>query len=62
MTSILDILMDYCFLRGFEYSRLDGSMAFADREENVSVQIRLPLDWLLAESVYSHLTWEMYIE
>lgn len=65
MTSILDILMDYCFLRGFEYSRLDGSMAFADREENVSVQILLPLYWLvsrLAESVYSHPTWEMYVE
>lgn len=36
MTSILDILMDYCYLRGFQYSRLDGSMAYADREENVS--------------------------
>lgn len=36
MTSILDILMDYCFLRGFQYSRLDGSMSYADREENVS--------------------------
>lgn len=38
MTSILDILMDYCYLRGFQYSRLDGSMSFADREENVSAQ------------------------
>lgn len=37
MTSILDLLMDYCYLRGFQYSRLDGSMAYADREENVSV-------------------------
>lgn len=36
MTSILDLLMDYCYLRGFQYSRLDGSMAYADREENVS--------------------------
>uniref|UniRef100_A0A674NJE5 Proliferation-associated SNF2-like protein n=1 Tax=Takifugu rubripes TaxID=31033 RepID=A0A674NJE5_TAKRU len=36
MTSILDILMDYCFLRGFQYSRLDGSMSFADREENIT--------------------------
>ncbi|XP_075872804.1 lymphoid-specific helicase isoform X2 [Nelusetta ayraudi] len=36
MTSILDILMDYCYLRGFQYSRLDGSMAYADREENMS--------------------------
>lgn len=36
MTSILDILMDYCCLRGYEYSRLDGSMSYADRDENVS--------------------------
>lgn len=38
MTSILDLLMDYCYLRGFQYSRLDGTMSYADREENVSVQ------------------------
>jgi len=36
MTSILDILMDYCYLRGYEYSRLDGSMSYSDRDENVS--------------------------
>lgn len=36
MTSILDILMDYCYLRGFQYSRLDGSMSYTDRDENVS--------------------------
>nr|XP_057933194.1 lymphoid-specific helicase isoform X2 [Doryrhamphus excisus]XP_057933195.1 lymphoid-specific helicase isoform X2 [Doryrhamphus excisus]XP_057933196.1 lymphoid-specific helicase isoform X2 [Doryrhamphus excisus] len=36
MTSILDILMDYCYLRGFQYSRLDGSMAYAEREENMT--------------------------
>uniref|UniRef100_A0A665TP94 Proliferation-associated SNF2-like protein n=1 Tax=Echeneis naucrates TaxID=173247 RepID=A0A665TP94_ECHNA len=36
MTSILDILMDYCFLRGFQFSRLDGSMSYADRDENMS--------------------------
>ncbi|XP_069045174.1 lymphoid-specific helicase isoform X2 [Lepisosteus oculatus] len=36
MTSILDILMDYCYLRGFRYSRLDGSMSYADREENIN--------------------------
>uniref|UniRef100_A0A8C2K4Y8 Helicase, lymphoid specific n=1 Tax=Cyprinus carpio TaxID=7962 RepID=A0A8C2K4Y8_CYPCA len=34
MTSILDILMDYCYLRGYEYSRLDGSMSYTDRDEN----------------------------
>uniref|UniRef100_A0A8C4E2Y6 Proliferation-associated SNF2-like protein n=1 Tax=Dicentrarchus labrax TaxID=13489 RepID=A0A8C4E2Y6_DICLA len=36
MTSILDILMDYCYLRGFQYSRLDGSMSYADRDENMT--------------------------
>lgn len=35
MTSILDILMDYCYLRGFQYSRLDGSMSYAERDENM---------------------------
>lgn len=51
--------MDYCFLRGFQYSRLDGSMAFADREENVSVQIPLQLCWVVLLFT-SNL--EMYIE
>uniref|UniRef100_A0A4W6DNU4 Proliferation-associated SNF2-like protein n=1 Tax=Lates calcarifer TaxID=8187 RepID=A0A4W6DNU4_LATCA len=36
MTSILDILMDYCYLRGFQYSRLDGSMSYSDRDENMT--------------------------
>uniref|UniRef100_A0A3B5AIQ6 Proliferation-associated SNF2-like protein n=1 Tax=Stegastes partitus TaxID=144197 RepID=A0A3B5AIQ6_9TELE len=36
MTSILDMLMDYCYLRGFQYSRLDGSMSYADRDENMT--------------------------
>ncbi|KAF4105528.1 lymphoid-specific helicase isoform X1 [Onychostoma macrolepis] len=35
MTSILDILMDYCYLRDYEYSRLDGSMSYTDRDENM---------------------------
>nr|XP_040035048.1 lymphoid-specific helicase [Gasterosteus aculeatus aculeatus] len=35
MTSILDILMDYCYLRGFQYSRLDGTMSYSDRAENM---------------------------
>ncbi|KAJ8359630.1 hypothetical protein SKAU_G00161550 [Synaphobranchus kaupii] len=35
MTSILDILMDYCYLRGYEYSRLDGKMSYTEREENM---------------------------
>uniref|UniRef100_H2L5X0 Proliferation-associated SNF2-like protein n=1 Tax=Oryzias latipes TaxID=8090 RepID=H2L5X0_ORYLA len=36
MTSILDILMDYCYLRSLQYSRLDGSMSYAERDENIS--------------------------
>ncbi|KAG7229909.1 hypothetical protein INR49_009627 [Caranx melampygus] len=36
MTSILDLLMDYCYLRDFQYSRLDGSMSYADRQENMA--------------------------
>ncbi|OXB66978.1 hypothetical protein ASZ78_004642 [Callipepla squamata] len=35
MTMMLDILMDYCYLRGFKFSRLDGSMSYSDREENM---------------------------
>uniref|UniRef100_A0A3B4UXV6 Proliferation-associated SNF2-like protein n=1 Tax=Seriola dumerili TaxID=41447 RepID=A0A3B4UXV6_SERDU len=35
MTSILDILVDYCYLRGFQYSRLDGKMSYTDRDENM---------------------------
>ncbi|KAM4729820.1 lymphoid-specific helicase isoform 2-T2 [Anableps anableps] len=35
MTSILDILMDYCYLRDFQYSRLDGSMPYTERDENI---------------------------
>ena len=36
MTQLLDILEDYMELRGFRYARLDGSMAYTDREEEVS--------------------------
>ncbi|XP_038599606.1 lymphoid-specific helicase [Tachyglossus aculeatus] len=35
MTMMLDILMDYCYLRSFSFSRLDGSMSYAAREENM---------------------------
>uniref|UniRef100_A0A8C3CXQ0 Proliferation-associated SNF2-like protein n=1 Tax=Cairina moschata TaxID=8855 RepID=A0A8C3CXQ0_CAIMO len=35
MTVMLDILMDYCYLRDFKFSRLDGSMSYSDREENM---------------------------
>lgn len=36
MTSILDLLVDYCYLRDFQYSRLDGSMSYTAREENIT--------------------------
>ncbi|XP_019358025.1 PREDICTED: lymphoid-specific helicase isoform X1 [Gavialis gangeticus] len=35
MTMMLDILMDYCYLRDYRFSRLDGSMSYAEREENM---------------------------
>ncbi|XP_048864717.1 lymphoid-specific helicase isoform X2 [Brienomyrus brachyistius] len=35
MTSILDIIMDYCYLRGYLYSRLDGCMRYTERDENI---------------------------
>ncbi|XP_075390482.1 lymphoid-specific helicase [Tenrec ecaudatus] len=35
MTRMLDILMDYCHFRNFKYSRLDGSMSYSEREENI---------------------------
>ncbi|XP_077115151.1 lymphoid-specific helicase [Ranitomeya variabilis] len=35
MTSMLDILMDYCYYRKFKFCRLDGSMSFTERDENM---------------------------
>uniref|UniRef100_A0A8C6ED60 Helicase, lymphoid specific n=1 Tax=Microcebus murinus TaxID=30608 RepID=A0A8C6ED60_MICMU len=35
MTRMLDILMDYCHHRNFNFSRLDGSMSYSEREENM---------------------------
>uniref|UniRef100_A0A8C5QCV1 Proliferation-associated SNF2-like protein n=1 Tax=Leptobrachium leishanense TaxID=445787 RepID=A0A8C5QCV1_9ANUR len=35
MTMMLDILMDYCYYKKFQFSRLDGSMSYAEREENM---------------------------
>ncbi|XP_066478719.1 lymphoid-specific helicase [Tiliqua scincoides] len=35
MTQMLDILMDYCYLRDYQFSRLDGTMSYAEREENM---------------------------
>ena len=36
MTTMLDILGDYCGIRNYKYSRIDGSMEVVDRQENVS--------------------------
>jgi len=35
MTRMLDILEDFCFLRGFEYCRIDGQTTTEDRESSV---------------------------
>uniref|UniRef100_A0A8C2S179 Helicase, lymphoid specific n=1 Tax=Capra hircus TaxID=9925 RepID=A0A8C2S179_CAPHI len=35
MTRMLDILMDYCHFRNFNFSRLDGSMSYSEREKNI---------------------------
>lgn len=35
MTRMLDILADYLHLRGHKFSRLDGSMHFTDRQDNI---------------------------
>lgn len=35
MTRMLDILMDYCHFRDFNFSRLDGSMSYSEREKNM---------------------------
>ena len=36
MTKCLDILGDYLDLKEWSYSRLDGSMPFEDRQENIN--------------------------
>ncbi|XP_062989268.1 lymphoid-specific helicase [Elgaria multicarinata webbii] len=36
MTQMLDILMDYCYLRNYQFSRLDGTMSYAERERNMN--------------------------
>ncbi|XP_040291950.1 lymphoid-specific helicase [Bufo bufo] len=35
MTLMLDILMDYCYYRKLSFCRLDGSMSYSEREENM---------------------------
>lgn len=36
MTKMLDILQDYCWLRKFGFCRLDGSVSYSDREEQIA--------------------------
>uniref|UniRef100_A0A8C4R9I4 Helicase, lymphoid specific n=1 Tax=Eptatretus burgeri TaxID=7764 RepID=A0A8C4R9I4_EPTBU len=36
MTKMLDVLEDFFHLRRFQYSRLDGSMSYTEREENMA--------------------------
>ena len=36
MTSILDILEDYCIFRGYKYCRLDGQTDHVDRTERIA--------------------------
>ncbi|XP_012561048.2 lymphocyte-specific helicase isoform X2 [Hydra vulgaris] len=35
MTQMMDILQDYCYLRGYGYCRIDGTMSVLDRQENI---------------------------
>lgn len=35
MTKMMDIIEDYCILRNYGYSRLDGTMKVSDRQEEV---------------------------
>lgn len=37
MTKLLDILEDFCYLRKYRFSRLDGSMKFEDRQVQVII-------------------------
>eukprot|EP00045_Choanoeca_perplexa_P010151 m.101553 g.101553 ORF g.101553 m.101553 type:complete len:789 (-) comp15175_c0_seq1:81-2447(-) len=36
MTKMLDVLQDYCWLRDYKFSRLDGSISYEAREEAIS--------------------------
>eukprot|EP00048_Salpingoeca_helianthica_P011740 m.169531 g.169531 ORF g.169531 m.169531 type:complete len:792 (-) comp15271_c0_seq32:998-3373(-) len=35
MTRMLDVLQDYCYIRDYEFVRLDGAMSFPDRQANI---------------------------
>ena len=35
MTTILDLLADFCDLKGYQFGRLDGTMKLVDRQDQV---------------------------
>ena len=39
MTSMMDIIEDYCIMRNYGYSRLDGQMKVSDRQQEVCLVI-----------------------
>ena len=39
MRMILDLLADYCDLRGYQFARLDGTMKLLDRKDEVNKSI-----------------------
>lgn len=39
MTKLLDILEDFCAIRQYKYSRIDGSMKLEDRQAQVRVKL-----------------------
>ena len=39
MTKMMDIIEDYCILRNYGYSRLDGTMKVSERQEEVGKNV-----------------------
>lgn len=35
MTSLLDIIEDYCHIRDYDYCRIDGNKSYDEREESI---------------------------
>ncbi|KAJ6661744.1 hypothetical protein lerEdw1_013266 [Lerista edwardsae] len=57
MTQMLDILMDYCYLRNYQFSRLDGCMSYAQREENVVLSSVLCSVYIVQRKAPTYSTW-----
>ena len=47
MTSLLDILEDYCVMRGFESCRIDGNTGYEEREAGIDACLANPA-WRLS--------------